>query len=58
MKIGEKVTRQPESFADIEPKTGKIIRRTMRGKIVYIHPKGRFHVVEFESGVRESFAGV
>ena len=33
----------------------------VRGRVVYIHPKSRFHVVEFGEGataVRESFMGV
>jgi len=32
-----------------------------KGKVVYIHPKGRYHVVEFacETGtIREAFQGV
>ena len=32
--------------------------QTMRGAVVWVHPAGRFHVVEFEKGVRESFMGV
>ena len=28
------------------------------GTVVYVHPAGRFHVVEFEGGLRESFPGV
>ena len=58
MKIGEKVTRIPQSFSDIDIKTGKQNQRPMRATVVYIHSKGRFHVVQFGSGVRESFAGV
>jgi len=25
--------------------------------VVYVHPAGRFHMVEFDGGLRESFAG-
>ena len=35
--------------------------QAMRGRVIYIHPKGRFHVVEFGEGqyaIRESFMGV
>ena len=55
MKIGDKVTRIPQSFSDIDIKTGKQNQRPMRAKITYIHPNNRFYAVEFESGVRESF---
>lgn len=35
--------------------------RPLEGRVVYIHPEGRFHVVEFITrggSVRESFAGI
>ena len=54
VKIGDKVARRPVSFSDSAEKGAK----TLRGTVVYVHPKGRFHVVEFEKGIRESFAGV
>lgn len=58
MKLGELVTRTPETFADYDPKTRKSTVRPMRGKIVDIHPEGRFHTVAFDlpgGVVRESF---
>lgn len=55
MKVGDKVIRTPQSFADFDIKTGKSAQRPMRGKVMYIHPKNRYYVVEFESGIRESF---
>lgn len=55
MKIGDKVTRTPQSFSDFDIKTGKQNLRPMRSKVVYIHSRNRYYVVEFESGIRESF---
>lgn len=55
--IGDIVIRRPNIFAFKEDKDGGA---PMQGKVVYIHPRGRFHVVEFGVGseaVRESFAG-
>lgn len=54
VRAGDAVQRRPVSFSDGDAKNA----RTMRGTVVYVHPAGRFHVVEFEKGVRESFAGV
>lgn len=60
MKLGQKVMRVPETFID----TGEDKKKTKRpivGRVVYIHPQGRYHTVEFELGggtVRESFLGV
>ena len=59
MKLGEKVVRMPETFRDYgeESRTP----RAVAGRVTYIHPKGRFHMVEFETpgGVlRECFLGV
>lgn len=57
VQIGDIVARRPVTFSDGENKVAQV----MRGRVVYVHPKGRFHVVEFGEGrraVRESFAGV
>ena len=47
MKLGEKVVRMPETFRDYgeESRTP----RAVAGRVTYIHPKGRFHMVEFET---------
>ena len=61
MKIGQKVLRVPETFFDSDPKEGKASRHPLTGTVVYIHPQGRYHVVEFETRggpVREAFLGV
>ena len=51
--LGEWVRRLAISMSK-EPKL-------MEGRVVYIHPRGRFHTVEFPTmggPVRESFAGI
>lgn len=62
MTLNQTVTRKPLTVGAPmeEDKDGKS-RPTMTGRVVYIHPQGRYHVVEFEipgGVVRESFAGV
>ena len=59
MKLGEKVVRMPETFRDYgeESRTP----RAVAGRVTYIHPKGRFHMVEFETpggALRDCFLGV
>ena len=54
VRVGDTVQRRPVSFSDSDAKNAQ----TMRGTVVWVHPAGRFHVVEFEKGVRESFMGV
>lgn len=62
MKIGDKVQRRPETFGGLEGKsfgaTGR--RRALTGEVVYIHPEGWYHMVEFTvrgGKVRECFLG-
>lgn len=60
MKLGKIVTRYPQSFRETDGERNAP-RKPMKGKVVYIHPLGRYHVVEFElrgGPVRESFLGV
>jgi hypothetical protein len=64
MKVGDKVIRTPTTIGEGMP-VGTLnsvsSARPMRGTVVWIHPKGRFHVVEFEvcgRTLRESFLGV
>ena len=54
LEVGDTVQRRPISFSDSDDKNARLLR----GTVIYVHPAGRFHVVEFEKGVRESFAGV
>lgn len=56
--VGDVVLRKPIT---ISPKAEQDGARVLRGTVVWVHPKGYFHVVEFGEGaraVRESFAGV
>lgn len=58
LKVGDKVSRKPITFGGAEE---TLRPRTRSGTVVYIHPKGRYHVVAFEVGhgvLRESFSGV
>lgn len=54
VEVGDIVVRRPVSFSNSDSKNAQL----MRGTVVWVHPKGRFHVVEFDKGIRESFAGV
>ena len=54
VRVGDAVQRRPVSFSDSDAKNARLLR----GTVAYVHPAGRFHVVEFEKGVRESFMGV
>lgn len=59
MKIGQKVRRMPLSLTQTAD-NGKQEHRPMTGKVVYIHPEGRYHMVAFEMRggiVRECFGG-
>lgn len=58
VRVGDIVGRHPVTFCDRNSAEGA---KLARGRVVYVHPKGRFHVVEFGEGkraVRESFVGV
>lgn len=60
MKIGQKVRRVPTGLTQAAD-SGKQEHRPMTGKVTYIHPKGRYHLVEFETWggiIRECFQGV
>lgn len=64
MKIGDRVQRVPLCFGEKMGEGGKKLPgggEKFWGVVVYIHPKGRFHTVEFETGggvLRENFRGV
>lgn len=60
MRIGQKVTRWPVGFCE-RSEEGNKTPKPLKGTVIYIHPKGRFHTVEFElrgGKIRESFCGV
>lgn len=57
VQVGDMVKRKPIIFSDSDRKYAG----WMWGRVIWIHPLGRFHVVEFGEGrraVRESFMGV
>lgn len=57
--IGQEVVRTPQTI--FEEAQGKAIRRPMRGRVDYVHPKGRFHIVAFQVRggiIKETFQGV
>lgn len=61
--VGDKVTRIPRTIAELaEPGSSALVRKPMKGEVIYVHPKGRFHVVEFTNAhgitMRETFWGV
>lgn len=54
---GDRVVRETELFTGADTRRSK----TLHGVVVWVHPRGRYHVVEYqtEGGVqRESFPGV
>lgn len=56
VKVGDTVRRRPVTFSDMYCKTSA----QMEGRVVYVHPRGRFHVVEFPGAIgtiREAFFG-
>ena len=59
MKIGDKVSRIPLTIGFADKIEARTRRRT--GTVVYIHPKGKYHIVEFQTRggpIREAFMGV
>lgn len=54
LQVGDWVTRHPVTLHGTET---ALNRKLMKCRVVYIHPRYRYHVVEFD-GFRESFFGV
>ena len=64
IKIGDQKTFKPSGFSEQtsvkDPATGKSCSRKVTGKVIYVHPKGRYYTVEAELDgrtIRESFPG-
>ena len=60
VQVGDAVMRNPVTFREADPR-GHGGYPPMRGVVAYVHPKGRYHMVAFETdgGVRrECFAGI
>lgn len=51
IRLGDRVTVKPVTFS-VSGKDGK--EKSLPGRVVYIHPKGRYCTLEFEVGVRET----
>lgn len=61
VRVGQKVIRTPKTIGvmpDGKNFAYALENRPMKGKVVFVHSKGRFHVVEFANGLRETFVGV
>lgn len=59
VKVGDVVKRRPEFLKTETGVKGRV--EDAYGRVVYVHPAGRYHTVEFETStgiVRESFCGV
>ena len=59
-KLGQKVRFVPSCFENqkLTGPGGKLLDRTLTGRVIYIHPKHRFYVVAARCGdavIRESF---
>lgn len=69
LKVGDKVRRTPVTFSPDREEL--LMRKTadmysfyeawyMTGTVIYVHPQGRYHIVEFDlpgGKVREAFMG-
>ena len=56
VQVGDTVMRKPITI----PKSvnSEMGTELMSGKVVYVHPQGRFHVVEFAPPLRNVLAGI
>lgn len=57
VRLGDSVVRHPVTILAPSDSMGPN-PKAMRGRVVYIHPRGRYHTVLFDGGIRESFPGV
>lgn len=64
LKVGDIVERVPRSFYGYD-KDGPTKHEPLKGEVIFVHPKGRFHTVEFtfhsiwgERKLRACFFGV
>ena len=63
LRPGMTVTRRSDILTtDRVDRNGKRLARSITGTVIYVHPKGRFHTVEYTAmngrAIRESFWGV
>lgn len=60
MKNGDPVVHIPITFYLGDLKGHKAEVRAIKGTVIYVHPKGRYHVAEFQTRggpIREAFLG-
>ena len=61
VKLGDRVVRTPVTIQEYAPMNSRrFLLKSMTGTVIYIHPKGRYHTVEFQircGPVRENFHG-
>ena len=56
MRVGQTVVCRPFTLdPDIRYSAHNVLVKPQSGRIVYIHPRGRYLVVEFGGRIRESF---
>lgn len=63
VKVGDKVVRLPKTIYELaRPNSVEMVNKPMKGEVIFVHSKGRFHTVEFTNAhgvkMRESFDGV
>lgn len=55
MNIGDRVRCTPDSIQPVS--NGRnVLFPPQPGTVIYVHPKGRFFVVQFDSGFSEAFS--
>lgn len=61
VRVGDKVQREPVSLSSYW-EGNKKKQKVLTGRVAYVHPRGRYHMVEFTAKrggvVRECFPGV
>lgn len=55
MRIGDRVRRMPTIAEDKNGNRGWNATVSQPGTVTYIHPRGRFYVVRFDTGFCEAF---
>lgn len=56
MRIGDRVRRMPTIVEDKNGNRGWNATEPQPGTVTYIHPRGRFYVVQFDMGFSEAFS--
>lgn len=51
MQVGDTVSVSAETYDE----KMRVVRGERQGRVIYIHPKRRYYMVQFKDGTRESF---